>query len=65
MEFKDFYIGQRVKIYDKEDACNVYGHVTKLNPDNPSVFVRWNDLSDDVEHHTDEFNDIKPGTPNH
>lgn len=58
---KDFTVGQRVKMHDKEDGCNVYGHVTEVRE--KSITVKWNDLSEPTEHFADEFDDIKPGVP--
>jgi hypothetical protein len=58
---KDYYVGQRVKMYDAEDDCNVYGHVVEVT--DKSIKVKWNDLYDPCEHFHDEFDKIKNGVP--
>lgn len=64
----DFKVGQRVKMFDKEDNCNVYGHVLEVKhdpvPQLSSIVVKWNDLTDPCEHYHDEFENIKDGIPN-
>lgn len=64
---KDFKVGQRVKMYDKEDSGNVYGHVLEVKPNDitrlSSIVVKWNDLHDPCEHYHDEFNNINDGIP--
>jgi hypothetical protein len=64
----DFTVGERVKMYDSEDGCNVYGHVVDVKPNQvpklSSIVVKWNDLSDLCEHYQEEFEKIKPGLPN-
>lgn len=58
----DFQVGQRVKMYDREDGCNVYGHVLEVKPNDvkrlQSVVIKWGDINDPCEHYFDEFKDI-------
>ena len=61
MKIEEFYFGQRVKMFDKDDNCNVYGHVTDIEPDR--VCIKWNDIDHAVWHDKDEFKDIKNGSP--
>lgn len=58
---KDFTVGQRVKMYDPEDHCNVYGHIVKIG--DKSITVQWNDLIEPCEHFEDEIQQIKNGVP--
>lgn len=60
---KNFTVGQRVKIYDKEECCNVYGHIIEIRE--KSIIVKWNDLSEPCEHFEtfDDFQEIKSGNP--
>lgn len=64
---KDYKVGQRVKMYDTEDKCNVYGHVIEVRPDEilrlSSIVIKWNDMNDPCEHFPDEFEKIKQGIP--
>lgn len=61
MKHDEFYLGQRVKIYDTDDMCNVYGHVTEIEADR--ICIKWNDIDHGVWHDKDEFPEIKNGNP--
>jgi hypothetical protein len=61
MKKEEFYVGQRVKIWDADEHCNTYGHVKEIG-DN-FIMVKWNDMYDPVRHEEEEFKDIKNGTP--
>lgn len=66
---KEFYfsVGQRVRMFDKDDNANVYGHVLEVKANEvlelSSIVVKWNDLNDPCEHYYDEFKNIKNGIP--
>jgi hypothetical protein len=62
MKKEDFYSGQRVKIFDKDENCNVYGHVVEIGQ--KAIYIKWNDIPEPVEHLENEFSQIKDGTPN-
>lgn len=61
MSKEEFEVNQRVKIYDDDDHCFVYGHVKGIGEN--YVVVKWNDLTEVSTHYKDEFGDIKKGTP--
>lgn len=48
MQRQEFKIGQRVKLWDLQDSCYVYGHVIEIK-DN-CVSVQWNDLLTPADH---------------
>jgi hypothetical protein len=61
MTHDQFYVGQRVKMYDEDDECNVYGHVKEIHPDR--IVIKWNDLNEPTDHFKGEWPDIKVGNP--
>lgn len=61
MKKDEFIIGQRVKQYDNDEGCFVYGHVQEIKE--KSIVIKWGDIIDACEHFEDEFDSIKNGSP--
>lgn len=60
----DYYIGQKVKMYDEKNALNLYGDVVEVT--DKSIKVKWrnlqlNDSDEPVEYF--EFDKIKTEKP--
>ena len=53
----EWQIGQRVKMKDPDDGVMVYGNVTDKT--SVTVFIKWDDLREPVEHDQSEYGDIK------
>lgn len=62
---KDYYIGQKVKMYDEKNAFNMYGEVREIT--DKSIKVKWRNVkwddSDEREYFADEFDKIKNEAP--
>lgn len=53
----NFTIGQKVKMFDKEDMAMAYG--TVVDKTSVTVIIKWDDLNEPCEHQRDEYNYIK------
>lgn len=61
MKKEQLYVGQRVKQKDPDEGYMVYGHITEIK--DKSILIKWNDISEPVEHYEDEYDSIKDGNP--
>ena len=54
---KKFKVGEEVKTYDAEDKKTIYGKVLEVGEE--TIYIKWDDLKNPIEHDLTEFDDIK------
>jgi len=61
MTHDQFFVGQRVRIFDEDEGCNVYGHVKAIETER--ISIQWPDFDAPVWHSRQDWEDIKDGSP--